>query len=661
VSKKHPATVYAVDGTPLTLGPVLGKGGEGEVREVRERPALVAKLYNAAMTPERQGKLRVMVARGSPEITAIAAWPVATLHATPGPGSDRPILGFLMPRLADHKELHKLSHPMDRLKNYPELGYDFLVHVAANVARAFDALHRAGIVVGDVNESGVMVKSDGTVMLIDCDSMQIVDGATTYPCDVGKPEFQPPEILSKTSSFRGLIRTVDNDRFGLGVLIFQLLFFGWHPFAVRMLDGDQQPTADNIKAGRFPYGRDFYATDFTRPPLALDPAAFPDAIRALIEDAFAPHAGEGERPRPNGRRWAEGLERMAAESIVCTRYMTHVHHGGLARCPFCELDLRLGFAILPHVAFDASKLREVWQQIQAAYFELSTPTPPPEVALPEPAPLPEVLARSAREARLITWIELAVLAIALGLAFVTPWLGTVAALLLPLEIVLRRRRPASYRDLALRTRAGRVAFEAAEAELAAPDLPGLSANFQDAKHAYERIVHHDSHRQRELIKVHEATLDLQARRHLARHRLRSAGLAAIPGAVVVSLEKQGYDTAADVLRLRQRPPRGLAPAHLAALARWEKQVTTRFVPDLDDPDYLLAIDARHRELDAEHAHLMQRLLLSRDWLVERLPPDRRRRAAAREAYLERWTSYGTDLQAWRAASARFSRRASSTR
>ena len=632
------------DNKPLIIGALVGKGGEGEVREVHGFPDLVGKLYLAPMSAERQRKLAAMVARQSPALTAIAAWPTALIHQQ---GASGPVVGFLMPRLGGHKELHKLSHPMDRLRTFPEVGYDFLVHVATNIARAFDTLHTAGIVVGDVNESGVMVKGDGTVMFIDCDSMQLEDDGTTYTCDVGKPEFQPPEILQKTNSFRGLLRTPDNDAFGLGVLIFQLLFFGWHPYSVRMLDGDQEPTADNIKKGRFAFGRSFYAVEFRRPPHALDPSWLPDALRDLIERAFV-----SDGARPTGREWELGLEALAAESVVCSRYMTHVHHRSALRCPFCELDLKLGFAILPHIAFDAKKLNEVWQHIQRAYFELSSPTPAPEVPLPDAPPMPDELVASAHRAVNLTRLEIIVALLSVGLAAVTPLALLGLFVVLALELMLRRSRPPSFRELAQRTRESRAAFALAETALAPQSDPGVIVNFEDAKSAYERLHHHDERRQRQLFKTHEDLIERQTRAFLSAHRLRQAGLAAVPGAIVIALEKQGYDTAADVARLRDKRPRGIEPAHVSALTRWEFSLLNRFTPDLESTDYLAAIEQLHRDLDAEHAHLMQRLVLGRDWFEERRRDHRTRKQAAIASYIERWNNHALDLAHWNVAKAR---------
>ena len=48
----------------------------------------------------------------------------------------------------------------------------------------------------------------------------------TYACPVAKPEYTPPELQGKHLS--SIVRTPEQDAFGLGVLIFQLLMEGNH-------------------------------------------------------------------------------------------------------------------------------------------------------------------------------------------------------------------------------------------------------------------------------------------------------------------------------------------------------------------------------------------------------------------------------------------------
>jgi DNA-binding helix-hairpin-helix protein with protein kinase domain len=62
-----------------------------------------------------------------------------------------------MPKLVGYKEIHTLYGPMQRSQLFPRADWAFLIRTAANCAAAFDAIHRAGHLVGDVNQSNVLV------------------------------------------------------------------------------------------------------------------------------------------------------------------------------------------------------------------------------------------------------------------------------------------------------------------------------------------------------------------------------------------------------------------------------------------------------------------------------------------------------------------------
>jgi formylglycine-generating enzyme required for sulfatase activity len=81
------------------------------------------------------------------------------------------------------------------------------------------ALHARGYVVGDVNESNVLVAERSLITLVDTDSFQVRDAQTgvVYRCPVGKPEFTPPELQGRR--FADVDRNPEHDQFGLAVLL----------------------------------------------------------------------------------------------------------------------------------------------------------------------------------------------------------------------------------------------------------------------------------------------------------------------------------------------------------------------------------------------------------------------------------------------------------
>ena len=186
-------TFCDLQGQETGLGRCLGQGGEGAVYSVPNWPLTVAKIY--ARRPDEHGarKLGAMVQLGTEALATVAAWP-QNLLLDPRTGA---VVGFLMPRVDDHREIHKLYGPADRKTAFPDATWAFLVRAARNLAAAFDAVHQHGHVIGDVNQGNVVVSRKASVRLIDCDSFQITHLGRSYPCRVGVPLFTPPELQGK--------------------------------------------------------------------------------------------------------------------------------------------------------------------------------------------------------------------------------------------------------------------------------------------------------------------------------------------------------------------------------------------------------------------------------------------------------------------------------
>ncbi|HEX3128568.1 MAG TPA: hypothetical protein VH394_14650, partial [Thermoanaerobaculia bacterium] len=235
--------------TSIRLGHELGRGGEGAVFAIEGQGDRVAKIYSRTPDSRKIQKLTAMSESATPALLRIASWPLDLL--TDGKGS---VQGFVMPRLLARRDIHELYSPKSRSEAFPEADFRFLVHVGANIARAFGVIHEQGHVIGDVNHGNLLVGPDGTVMLIDCDSFQVRNGTQVFTCDVGVPLFTPPELQGK--AFRGLVRTANQDRFGLAVLLFHLLYMGRHPFAGRYSGPGDMPIEKAIAEHRFAYGPD---------------------------------------------------------------------------------------------------------------------------------------------------------------------------------------------------------------------------------------------------------------------------------------------------------------------------------------------------------------------------------------------------------------------
>ncbi|MEA3077712.1 MAG: hypothetical protein QOF60_2620 [Actinomycetota bacterium] len=316
----------------LTFARRLGAGGEAEVFEVAGRPGLAAKLYRRP-TAERAQKLRVMLANPPAGTDAgghvAIAWPTELVV-----GASGSVDGFLMPRidLAATVPLFQVYNPASRVAIAPAFTWRYLLRTARNVAAIVDSLHRAGYVVGDINESNLLVNRRALAVLVDCDSMQVRDPSTgaLLRGGVGKPEFTAPELHGRDLATTD--RTTASDDFAVAVLVFQLLMEGVHPFAgVWRGRGEPPDVASRVRRGYFPYRR---GARVVPPPRALPLDVLPPELRKLAWRAFTTGV---RRPsaRPTSAEWAAALERADDRLAACSRSGHHVYSDHRRSCPWC--------------------------------------------------------------------------------------------------------------------------------------------------------------------------------------------------------------------------------------------------------------------------------------------------------------------------------------
>ena len=304
-------------------GRELGRGGEGTVYELQNNSSLVLKKYNEPLTATQTAKLRYMVSIRSAAIEAYAAWPVGL--ATDDAGT---VCGFVMRKLTGYVPLHMIFSPMDRKRMFPDKGYNFLVHVARNLATAFHNLHEAGLVVGDVNEGNILISAGGLVSFIDCDSFQIKERDSYYYCEVGVPRYTPPELLSE-KTFEHVVRTVNTDSFSLGVLIFQLLFLGRHPFAGKNKTAKDIDEETAIRQHEFAYSLENKRKKLHPPNDSFAITNLPDGLVVLFHQAFE----QIQRPEPAS--WVNALDHLLGEMMTCGESRLHTYPSQMKECPWC--------------------------------------------------------------------------------------------------------------------------------------------------------------------------------------------------------------------------------------------------------------------------------------------------------------------------------------
>jgi len=320
--------------------PPLAAGGEAYLYAVEGDDTVIAKIYHKP-TPERGDKMAAMIANPPADPMAerghhSIAWPLDRLFSF----EDEPrCAGFIMPRIPHTRSVFEFYNPKTRRQISPLFHYRYLIRTARNLAAAFNALHAVGYVVGDVNESNILVSESALVTLVDTDSFQVPLGATTFRCPVGKPEFTPPELQSVR--FREIDRTAEHDAFGLAVMIFLLLMEGTHPFAGRPVEGEEMlPLGDRIAQNYYPYAVSKlvpYEPMPTAPPLGI---MHPD-VRALMRQCFE-IGHTNPSLRPHAATWQQVLDLAESNLRLCRTNTQHFYRFGLGACPWCERTQLLG-------------------------------------------------------------------------------------------------------------------------------------------------------------------------------------------------------------------------------------------------------------------------------------------------------------------------------
>ncbi|MEZ4563669.1 MAG: hypothetical protein R2853_13130 [Thermomicrobiales bacterium] len=301
-------------GRGYTLGKMLGSGGQAEVFTVEGRKELAAKIYRSAPGPIERAKLEWMLAHppapaGLPGV--LIAWPQELLLDDHGR-----LIGILLPRVEHGVPLITAFNPRLRAQKLPHYQRAHLLLAAQRLATLVETMHQSGYVIGDLNESNVLISSAGDVVLIDTDSFQVRslrDGKViTYRSPVGKPDYTAPEIQGV--SFHSVDRSFEHDRFALAVLIFQLLMDGRHPYAGRWLGSDDAPTLEkSIRQGHFPYSRP--SAVMQPPPQAPSLASLEPGLAALFERAFGATSASFLN-RPSGEEWAVLLSRTTPTAPI---------------------------------------------------------------------------------------------------------------------------------------------------------------------------------------------------------------------------------------------------------------------------------------------------------------------------------------------------------
>ena len=218
----------------IRLGKMIGKGGEGTVYEYGNN---VIKIYSSnKITPRLQHKLSILTSIGVNDSRLVV--PKSLICDAYGN-----VIGFLMNKAHGTVIEDCLMFdfgPWTRIQ---------LIDCVSNILAAFSTMHHVSehrILIGDINLKNILVDDDGSVFILDMDSVQI-DG---FPCPVGTPQFASPRLSGK--EFSSTLRTSNDELFAICVLVFLLFMGNVHPYQHK----NGGSVEHDISEGIFPYNID---------------------------------------------------------------------------------------------------------------------------------------------------------------------------------------------------------------------------------------------------------------------------------------------------------------------------------------------------------------------------------------------------------------------
>jgi DNA-binding helix-hairpin-helix protein with protein kinase domain len=601
------AVLYNAQGQRLNISQEIGRGGEGTVHALDGDILNVVKLYHTQVDPKKAAKLISMAALVRPELLKIAAWPITTVHEKPG----GPVSGLVMPRVSSYREIHELYGPAHRKRHFPNADWRFLLLAARNVAAAFDVIHNCGHVIGDVNQGNVLVSSQAVIKLIDTDSFQITDSQNTYLCEVGVPQYTPPELQVK--GFSGITRTTNHDLFGLAVMIFHLLFLGRHPFAGRYSGSGDMPIEKAIQEFRFAFSAQAGRKQMAPPPNTLSLVAASIPIAKLFERAFAESTASAGRP--TAREWMISLESAIKSIHTCSQQSVHKYPTELNQCPWCALEQASGVIYFLAGTTSASATQSIdvarlWAGIEAITLLSLPPLPNPTLlstaTLPSsiiPKPVPSTAIKARANTRLysnLSWFFCILLSVIVGwninffFGLIVFWAGATLSSKIKFndggEFALREKMMKdAYAALLSLADNWSIADIEKQFEAKKRDLKSIKISYGQIGQNYQSEI------------MNQARTE-----YLSKHFIEDAKIPGIGKKRVATLESWGIETASDLTEAALSSIPGFGPALRGELMIWRRNIENQFRFNPNDLKLQpliqkanLMIEAKKSKLEAE--------------------------------------------------------------
>jgi serine/threonine protein kinase len=260
-------TYFCKNGSEVISGRLLGKGGEANVYSVATQPKYAVKIYKSPPTKDTVKKLKKLAAMSAIDNTA---WPLELVFESKQVNN---VVGYLMP-ISDGKTWNNFNMAASRasLSGY-NLTSTFFYNMLNSFAKVLCEVHNTGLIIGDINDSNVLIGIDGYSTVIDIDSFQV---NSQLVCLVSRPEYLSADLHGAALNIQ--VRSQKHDHFAASVLFWSLLFNGVHPFG-----GFGNPTSipERIKAGLCVGSK-----NYSPPKFQCDVDDLPDELLDLFVKAF---------------------------------------------------------------------------------------------------------------------------------------------------------------------------------------------------------------------------------------------------------------------------------------------------------------------------------------------------------------------------------------
>ena len=580
-----PPSLIDRNGRAFSLERQIDSGGEAAIFTLTGDATRLAKVYHQPPNDQTRDKLEAMLVPGFRHLATVAAWPSDLLFSA----RTRKLAGFVMPRLIDCQAIWHLYNPLQRLKCFPRMGWKFQVRAALNLAAAFDEVHKAGCLIADVNEKNAFVSQQAIVWLLDCDSFQFKADGKQYLCDVGVPHYISPELQGK--ALRGLVRTENHDRFGLAVLIYQLLFVGRHPYAGVYLGADDPPFQQLISDFRFSQGP--MARSWAMAPAPHTPtfADINPELGVLFRRAFERGSEKDARPRP--KEWISALQQLEKNTIVCPADPGHNYWRGAKSCVWCRLEGNGGpeyyFGVAVGIGtfeVDEVKLRDVIRRLRAAplvefEFDPDRFAPAQKVTA---KPLPNGL-DDYRQMITVVSITCAICVLAIPLGFIRGFIGVsafIGAVFFGAWLAILRSQSPWHREYRRRKLARIRAIKTLEEVEADWEriVFDCRREHSDLTESLQSLISDcrglASKHQAEIQRLTANAESLALARHMHLHLIADAEIAMIGTGRKQTLAAYNIFTAADINESTIRGIKGFGDALTNNLVEWKHEIVRRF-------------------------------------------------------------------------------------